>query len=150
VGEESVVSVEELQAQVDRLPRARERERRAREQSEQLLEVKSRELFVASEELRVTEENYRGIFENSVEGIFQTTMDGRYLSANPALARIRGYETSADLIAGQDVAATAYTEPGRRDELIQQLRENRLVTGNWKSELDDVLKSVDELDTTSG
>ena len=38
------------------------------------------------------EAKYRSIFENAVEGIFQTTPDGHYLSANPALARIYGYD----------------------------------------------------------
>ena len=37
--------------------------------------------------LREAERNYRSIFENAVEGIFQTSPEGRYLSANPALAR---------------------------------------------------------------
>jgi PAS domain-containing protein len=41
--------------------------------------------------LRDAEEKYRTIFENAVDGIFQTTPDGHYLSANPALARIYGY-----------------------------------------------------------
>jgi PAS domain-containing protein len=44
----------------------------------------------AIESLRLAEAKYRSIYENSVEGIFQTTPDGNYLSANPALARIYG------------------------------------------------------------
>ena len=40
-----------------------------------------------------SERKYRDIYENAVEGIFQTSADGRMLSANPALARIYGYET---------------------------------------------------------
>ena len=49
-------------------------------------------------ELRQAETKYRSIFENAVEGIFQTTPDGHYLSVNPALARIYGYETPEVLI----------------------------------------------------
>ncbi len=41
--------------------------------------------------LRESEAKYRSIFENSVDGIFQTTVEGKYLSVNPALARIYGY-----------------------------------------------------------
>ena len=44
------------------------------------------------------EEKYRGIFEHIVEGVFQTTAEGRYVSANPALARIYGYDTSEQLM----------------------------------------------------
>src|SRR5262245_45721195 len=48
--------------------------------------------------LRDAELRYRSIFENAIEGIFQTTPDGRYLSANPALARIYGYDSPEALM----------------------------------------------------
>ena len=51
-----------------------------------------------SEALRHAEAKYRSIVENAVEGIFQTTPDGHYLSANPALARIYGYDSTDELI----------------------------------------------------
>jgi PAS domain-containing protein len=51
-----------------------------------------------AEALRKAEAKYRSIFEHATEGIFQTTPDGRYISANPALARMFGYKTPADLI----------------------------------------------------
>jgi PAS domain-containing protein len=44
----------------------------------------------AQEALREAEEKYRGIFENAVEGIFQTSTDGRMVTANPMMARIFG------------------------------------------------------------
>ena len=47
---------------------------------------------------RAAEDKYRSIFENAGECIFQTAPDGRYLSANPALARLYGYAQPADLI----------------------------------------------------
>jgi len=54
---------------------------------------------MAEQRLAAAEANYRGIFENAVEGIFQTTPEGRFLSANPALARIHGYNSPEELIA---------------------------------------------------
>ena len=51
------------------------------------------------EALRRAEQKYRSIFEHCLEGIFQTTPDGKYLSANPALARMYGYPTADELIA---------------------------------------------------
>ena len=45
------------------------------------------------------EAKYRSIYENAVEGIFQTTPDGHYISANSALARIYGYNYAEELIA---------------------------------------------------
>ena len=47
--------------------------------------------------LRLAETRYRSIFENVAEGIFQTTQDGRYLAANPMLARIYGYDSPEEL-----------------------------------------------------
>ena len=42
--------------------------------------------------LRRSEEKYRAIFENAVEGIYQTTPQGEVVSANPAMANILGYD----------------------------------------------------------
>ena len=71
----------------------------------------------AAEALRKAEEKYRGIFENAVEGIFQTTPDGNYLSANPALARIYGYNSPEELIASLDkLDVRLYVDAHRRDD----------------------------------
>ncbi len=76
------------------------------------------------------EEKYRGIFENIVEGIFQTSPDGHYLSANSALARIYGYNTPEELMASvRDIARKLYVEPGRRTEFIQLMQQHDTVTG---------------------
>jgi PAS domain S-box-containing protein len=48
-------------------------------------------------ELKRSEEKYRSIFENAVEGIFQTTPEGRYLSVNPSLARMYGYDSPEEM-----------------------------------------------------
>jgi PAS domain S-box-containing protein len=52
----------------------------------------------AEEALRLAEERYRGIFENALEGIFQASPEGQYLSVNPAMARIYGYDSPAELM----------------------------------------------------
>lgn len=72
--------------------------------------------------LQQAEEKYRMIFENAVEGIFQTTADGRYLSANPALARIYGFESPDELVHQlTDVAAQLYVAPSQRQAFIDAL-----------------------------
>jgi PAS domain S-box-containing protein len=82
------------------------------------------------EALRLAEERYRNIFEHAVEGIFQTTPEGRYLTANPMLARIYGYDSPADLIAAfTDIKSQLYVEPGRRDEFMNELLEHDAVWG---------------------
>jgi PAS domain S-box-containing protein len=73
---------------------------------------------------------YRGIVENAVWGIFQTTPDGHYLTANPALARIYGYDTaSALLTAITDIGRQVYVDPRRRDEFVRQMQVNGHVSG---------------------
>ncbi len=80
--------------------------------------------------LRQAEEKYRAIFENAVEGIFQTTADGRYLSANPALARMYGFESPEELIqALTDIRHQLYVNPQRRDEFLRLMKERGSVSG---------------------
>ncbi|HZQ45809.1 MAG TPA: PAS domain S-box protein, partial [Verrucomicrobiae bacterium] len=75
------------------------------------------------------EEKYRGIFEHIVEGIFQTSPDGHYLSANSALARIYGYASPEELVSNvRDIGRKLYVEPGRRAEFIQIMKEHDTVT----------------------
>jgi PAS domain S-box-containing protein len=83
-----------------------------------------------TEALREAEANYRGIFENATEGIFQSTSDGQLLSANPALASMFGYETAAELILnGADIGGQAYVRPERRAELKELLETDGIVKG---------------------
>jgi diguanylate cyclase (GGDEF)-like protein/PAS domain S-box-containing protein len=80
--------------------------------------------------LRDAEARYRSIFENAIEGIFQTTPEGRYLSANPALARLYGYDSPEALIAAlQDIEHQLYVEPGRREEFMSLMQSQGKVTG---------------------
>jgi PAS domain S-box-containing protein len=52
----------------------------------------------AAEALKESEERYRGIFENAIEGIFQSTPEGRFVSVNPSLARIYGWESPLEMV----------------------------------------------------
>ncbi len=71
----------------------------------------------AEEELRQAEAKYRNIFDNSAEGIYQSTPDGRVLTVNPAAARIFGYDSPEDGIASiNNIAKDIYVDPVRRDE----------------------------------
>ncbi|OYW22154.1 MAG: hypothetical protein B7Z55_04955, partial [Planctomycetales bacterium 12-60-4] len=80
-------------------------------------EIQSREAMLGR--LQEAEQQYRGIFENAVEGIFQTTPDGRYLSANPSLARIYGYDSVDDLKSSvADIGNQLYVDPQRRQEFV--------------------------------
>ncbi|HKS37702.1 MAG TPA: PAS domain S-box protein, partial [Verrucomicrobiae bacterium] len=83
----------------------------------------------AEEALREAEEKYRSIFENVMEGIFQTTPDGHYRSANPMLARIYGYRSPDELIAAvSDINHQIYVGPSRRDEFIRLIQKDGVVS----------------------
>ncbi len=78
--------------------------------------------------LKEVEANYRGMFENALDGIFQTTPAGRYLNVNPALARIYGYGSPAELIATlNDIEHQLYTDPRRRPEFVRLMERDGLV-----------------------
>jgi two-component system, sensor histidine kinase and response regulator len=75
------------------------------------------------EALRRAEQKYRSIFENATEGIFQTTPEGKYLSANPALARMFGYDSPEELLADlTDIGSQLYVDPDRRREFALAIR----------------------------
>jgi PAS domain S-box-containing protein len=75
------------------------------------------------------EAKYYSMFENAVSGIFQTTPDGRYISANPALARLYGYGSSAEMISRlTDIEQQLYVDHRRRDEFVAALQEHDAVS----------------------
>ena len=77
---------------------------------------------------RAAERKYRGIFDHAGEGIFQSTPDGRYLTANPALARIHGFASSEELIRScRDISREIYVDPERREEFKQLLERDDVV-----------------------
>jgi len=70
--------------------------------------------------LRESEEKYRNIFDNAVEGIFQTLPEGQFLSANPALARIHGFDSPEELMTSvTDIAREIYVNPEDRARLME-------------------------------
>jgi diguanylate cyclase (GGDEF)-like protein/PAS domain S-box-containing protein len=72
--------------------------------------------------LKKAEARYRSIFENAIEGIFQSTLDGQYLVANPALAGIYGYASSEELIhALNNIQHQLYVMPTRREEFVNEI-----------------------------
>ncbi|MGH7976127.1 MAG: SpoIIE family protein phosphatase [Limisphaerales bacterium] len=80
-------------------------------------------------------ENYHGIFDHLVEGIFRTTPDGHYLLANIALARIYGYNSPLELMAGiTDIGRNLYVKPGRREEFVRLMQQDDTLTG-FESEI---------------
>jgi len=130
-------------AVIDRTPRQltdaqlnalRRLARQAMDQLESRLHLSQLEREVSNhqrteEALRQAEEMYRSIFENAREGIFQTTPDGHYLSANLMLAKIYGFATVEDLIASLgDISKQLYVDPTRRAEFARLMEKHEAIT----------------------
>ena len=112
----------ELQKANEELEMRVEERTAALQDSNHQLRIEIQERQQATEALRIAEAKYRSIFENVTEGIFQTSPDGRFLSANPALARILGYLTPEELMESvTDIKYELYIDPRRRDEFIQAI-----------------------------
>ncbi|MCC5645754.1 PAS domain S-box protein [Nostoc sp. CHAB 5824] len=80
-------------------------------------------LEAKNEELRIAEENYRSIFENALEGIFQSSPEGRFINVNPALAKIYGYNSPAEMIESiTNISEQLYVDQEKRTEFKELLK----------------------------
>jgi len=80
------------------------------------------------EALKESEKKYRSIFENSIEGIFQSTPQGRYISINPALARMCGYDSPAQMMDSvTDISKQIYRHGTDRSRFIEALTREGIV-----------------------
>lgn len=80
------------------------------------------------EAISISEAKFRNIFEDAAEGIFQTSLDGRIISANPSCVRILGYDSVEELFAAITDVRKLYAEPGRRLHLIRSIKANGTVS----------------------
>ncbi|MGD9288611.1 MAG: sigma 54-interacting transcriptional regulator [Desulfobacterales bacterium] len=86
------------------------------------------EIKKVEEALRKSEEKYRQIFEYAVEGIYQTTPEGRFISVNPAMANILGYDSPQSLIDEiKDIRKQLYVSQNDRDDFIRLIKQNQAV-----------------------
>jgi len=69
--------------------------------------------------LRASEASYTTLVEQAPVGIYRSTPAGRFLSANPALARILGYATPQELLA-LDMSRDVYVDADERRRLVAQ------------------------------
>ena len=79
----------------------------------------------ADEALRLAENRYQSIFEHALEGIFQTSQEGKYMAANPALVKMYGYGSFDELAHNvNNIATQLYVDPDRRAEFIRLIQEH--------------------------
>ncbi|HEV7300516.1 MAG TPA: PAS domain S-box protein [Tepidisphaeraceae bacterium] len=81
------------------------------------------------------QEQFTSLFENAVEGIFRTTADGRFIAANPMLARLYGYDSSAQLCQSVgNIGQQLYVDERRRAQFQDLIEQHGSVTG-FESEI---------------
>jgi PAS domain S-box-containing protein len=82
----------------------------------------------AGEALKESEEKFRNIIETAPVGIFKTSIEGKFLEGNPALASILGYDSPEDLFAcvnASSIAEALYVNPSRRTEVVEEILRRR-------------------------
>jgi PAS domain S-box-containing protein len=78
----------------------------------------------ADQALRRSEHRYQSIFEHALEGIFQTSREGKYIAANPALVQMYGYGSLEELEASiNNIGTQLYVDPNRRAEFVRLMQE---------------------------
>lgn len=81
-------------------------------------------------EREVAEEKYSKIVENAIDGIFQSTPDGRFISVNPAMARMYGYESPEEMIDTiNDISTQIYVDSDARDAIQSRLASGEQILG---------------------
>lgn len=84
----------------------------------------------AEELLRIAQEKYHSIVENAIAGIFQSTPSGGYISANPALAKLYGYDSPEELMSDiTNISQQLYVDAERRLEFVAAMEADNAVSG---------------------
>ena len=113
---------ERLQKEVIERKRAEAALKRINEQLEERVEERTRALAES-------EERYRSLVENSSQGIYRATLEGRFLSANAALAKILGYDSVQDLLTNLvDFGTQLYVDPEDRDKFLKAIEQSGVVS----------------------
>ena len=85
---------------------------------------------IQEDQVKAREATFRGIFENAVEGIYQSTPDGNYLEVNPSLARMYGYKNPKQLLSQvRDIQHEIYVDPTMRERFKEEIEKTDVVHG---------------------
>ena len=87
------------------------------------------------QQLRNAQEQYHELFDNAVVGVFQSTPEGRYLTVNPAMAKMLGYDSPQEVVETiSDIGRQVYVDPEYRRTFKERLQEDGFVK-NLESEV---------------
>jgi len=103
---------------------------RSEKQLDHLNRLLEQQIVEKTSELWKAEEKYRNIFENAVEGVFQVSPDGKFVTANPAMAHILRYDSPLRLMADiTDIGQQIVVDSSRGHEFLRCIREYGQVLG---------------------
>ncbi len=102
------------------------------ERGNKSLETEMIERKQSEENLRISEQKYRGLVDNSLVGVFSSTLDGHFLFVNDAMARLGGFD-SPELMMSQG-ANSLWRDPAQRERMLAMLQKNGSVT-NFEVEI---------------
>lgn len=94
------------------------------------------ELKTAQEDLQQAENRYRSFYKNAVQGMYQATLDGRFIRVNPALAQIFGFDKPAQLLFKPGGVISLYKDPADRQHFLNLLNKDKSLT-NFEVEMRD-------------
>jgi diguanylate cyclase (GGDEF)-like protein/PAS domain S-box-containing protein len=75
----------------------------------------------AERALQISESRYRGLFEKVLDGVYQVSNEGRFISCNPSLVQMLGYDSPGELMA-LPTTADLYVDPEEREVMLEALR----------------------------
>jgi diguanylate cyclase (GGDEF)-like protein/PAS domain S-box-containing protein len=75
----------------------------------------------AERALQISESRYRGLFEKVLDGVYQVSNDGRFISCNPSLVQMLGYASAGELM-GLQSTAELYVDPEERQVMLEALK----------------------------
>jgi len=85
---------------------------------------------LAEEAIKNSEAKYRDIFKNAMEGIYQSTIEGKFITANAAFVRMAGYDSPEELIESiKDIRTQFYANPVDREVFLEIMRTKGFVNG---------------------
>jgi len=86
------------------------------------------ELVAARNELKRAEQRYRSMYQNALQGMFQSSLSGKLIRVNPSYARILGYDSPGEVLAIKEGSAKFYFNSDDSDKMIRALRKTGYLT----------------------
>ncbi len=87
-------------------------------------------LKTTEENLRESEKKFRGLFENSIEGIFQTTIENGFINVNKSMAKKFGFESPEEMMSTiTDIGQQCYSNPEKKKEINKIIEKQNQISG---------------------